>query len=138
MFSSFFLSSPYASEAAVGSLMMRRTSAGVFRCLTLRIVEVGRDGDDRLGDRLAELRLGVRLQLGEDHRRDLRRGEGFPFAADLDLDMGVAVAGLDHLVGHALLFLGDLRELAAHKTFHREDRVLRVRDRLALGGLADQ
>ena len=49
--------------------------AGILRRLALGVVEVGRDGDDRLGDLLAEVRLRVTLQLLEDHRADLRRAE---------------------------------------------------------------
>ena len=48
IFSSFFLSSPYASEAAVGSLMMRLTvqtghAARVLGGLALGVVEVRRE-----------------------------------------------------------------------------------------------
>ena len=50
--------------------------AGILRRLALGVVEVGRDGDDRLGHLLAQVRLGVALQLLEDHGADLRRAEG--------------------------------------------------------------
>src|SRR5205085_3411594 len=44
--------------------------AGVLRRLPLRVVEVGRDGDNRVGDLLAEVVLGRGLQLLQDHRGD--------------------------------------------------------------------
>ena len=46
---------------------------GVLRRLALGVVEVRGDGDHRVGDRLAEVGLGVGLQLLEDHRGELRR-----------------------------------------------------------------
>lgn len=49
-----------------------RDLARVLRGLTLRVGKIGRDGDNRIGDRLAEERLGVGLELLQDHRRDLR------------------------------------------------------------------
>ncbi len=58
--------------------------AGVLGRLALGVVEVGRDGDDGLGHLLAQVRLGVRAQLLEDHRADLGRR------------VGLAVGQLDH------------------------------------------
>ena len=48
-------------------------AAGVFGGLALRVVEVGGDGDDGLGDGRAEVALGVALELAEDEGGDLRR-----------------------------------------------------------------
>ena len=50
-------------------------AAGVLRRLPLRVVEVGRNGDDRLGDLLAQVVLGRLLELLDDLRRDLLRAE---------------------------------------------------------------
>ena len=108
--------------------------AGVLRRLALRVVEVRGNGHDRVGDRLSEIRLRVRLQLLKDHRRDLRRGELRPFRGHA----GVVVRALHDLVGDDLHLLRDLVELAAHEPLDREDRVLGIRDLLALGGRADE
>ena len=108
--------------------------AGVLGRLALVVVEVGGDGDHRRVDGLAELRLGVGLQLLEDHRRDLRRR--VLLAADLDAD--VAVRAGDDLVGDDRLLLLDLGLLAAHEALDREDRVLGVHHRLALGDRAHE
>ena len=59
-------------------------------------------------------------------------------AADLHLDVRVAVGGLHDFVRHAMLFLVHFVELAAHETLDRENRVVRVGDGLAFRGLADE
>ena len=62
-------------------------AAGVLGRLALGVVEVGRDGDDRLVDLLAQIGFGVGLQLLQDHRRDFLRA--VPAVAHLDLDVAV-------------------------------------------------
>ena len=48
-----------------------RDLAGLLRGLALRVVEVRGHRDDRLGDGVAEVRLGVALQLAQDLGADL-------------------------------------------------------------------
>ncbi|EAS48812.1 putative glutamate dehydrogenase [Aurantimonas manganoxydans SI85-9A1] len=110
--------------------------AGVLGRLTLGVVEVGRNGDDRLLDLLAEIGLGGFLHLLQDHRRDLRRRI---FLAGR-LDPGVAIVGIDDLVGdHALVFLRRrILEGPANQALDRKQRVFGIGDRLALGRLADE
>ena len=110
--------------------------AGVLGGLALRVVEVGGHGDDGLGDRLPEVVLGGLLQLLQDHRRDFRRRvASLPPA--LDAHVAVAVA---RTTWYGTIFISSRHfvELAAHEPLDREDRVLRVGHRLALGDLADQ
>ena len=108
--------------------------AGVLGCLALVVVEVGGDGDDRRVDGLAQLGLGVRLQLLEDHRGDL--GRRVLLAAHVHAHVA-AGAGFDLVRDDRLLFL-DLGLLAAHEALDREDGVLGVHDGLALGDGADE
>jgi len=108
--------------------------AGVFGGLALRVVEVRRDGYHGFGHLLAEIVFGVALQLLQDHRRDLRRRVGLP----ADLDDGIPVRRLGHLVRHDLHLFRDVAVLAPHEALDGEDRVLGVRDRLATGNAAHE
>ena len=108
--------------------------AGVLRRLALGVVEVGGDGDHRVADRLAEIGLGVRLQLLQDHRADLRRR----ILLAPGLDAHVLVRALLDLVRDDGHLLGDLVELPPHEPLDREDRVLGVRDLLTPCRSADE
>ena len=105
--------------------------AGVLGRLALRVVEVRRHGDDRLGDLLAEELAGVVGQLAQDQRGDLL-GRVL-LAADLEAH-GV-VRARDDLVGDDLRLLVDLVPLAPDEALGRVDRALGVEDRLAPGDL---
>ena len=111
-----------------------RDLARVLRRLALRVVEVGRHGDHRVGDRLAQIRLGVGLQLLQDHRADLFGG----VVLALDLDARVPVLALRDLVRDDRHLVRDLVPLAADEALDRGDRVLRVRHLLALCGRPDE
>ena len=111
-----------------------RDPARVLGGLPLRIVEIRRHGDHRVGDLLAEVILSRLLQLLQHHRRNFRR-RVFLVAR---LDPRVAVLRAHHLVGHARGFARHLVELAPHESLDRKHRVLRVRHRLALRHLPDE
>ncbi len=89
-----------------------RDLTGLLRRLALGVVEVGRDGDDRVRDLLAQVRLGVALQLLQDEGAHLLRVEVLAIQVDLPVSAHVALDGADGPV--------------------------HVRDRLALGHLADE
>ncbi|EJZ09434.1 NAD-specific glutamate dehydrogenase [Mycolicibacterium vaccae ATCC 25954] len=86
--------------------------AGFLGGLTLRVVEVRRHGDDRVGDVLPQVALGVALELHQHARADLLRG--VVLAVDFD---------------------GPVR---THVPLDRPDGPVDVGHRLVLGGLADQ
>ena len=74
-------------------------AAGVLGGLALHVVEVGGHGDDRVGDGLAEERLGVGAQLAQDHRRQLLGREALPVDVDAPIGAHVALDRGDRAVG---------------------------------------
>src|SRR6266566_4654315 len=113
-----------------------RDAAGILRRLALAVIEIGRYGDDRLGDRLAEIGFGGFLHLLQDEGADLG-GRVFLAAA---LDPGIAIVAGDDLVGDQIHVPVDHRigEAAPDQALDREERVLWIGDGLAFRRLADQ
>ena len=110
-----------------------RDAAGVLRRLTLRVVEVRRHGNDRLGDLLAEERLRVRLQLLQDHRANLLRA----IRLIPDLHGRVAVRRRHDIVRNHLALRLHLVITTAHEALNRVNGGFRVRHGLALRRLTD-
>ena len=93
--------------------------AGILGSLTLSVGEVGGNGDDRLGNGLAQIRLGVALELLQNHGADLLRRVGLAVdihlvvAAHLTLDGRNGAVGvgdgltLGHLAHHTLAGLAE-------------------------------
>ncbi|ENO90145.1 NAD-specific glutamate dehydrogenase [Thauera linaloolentis 47Lol = DSM 12138] len=111
-------------------------AAGVLGGLALAVVEVGRHGDHRLGDFLAEVVLGGPLHLAQHFGRDLRRRD----LLAAHFDPGVAVVGLGDGEGHQVDVLLHFLffEAAADQALDREQGVPGVGDRLTLGRRAAQ
>ena len=110
--------------------------AGVLGGLALRVVEVGRNGDDRLVDLGAEIGFRGLLHLLQNECGNLRRR----IALALDLDPGVAVRGARDLVGNELLVLLHHRVVVAtaDQAFDGENGAFGIGDCLPFGRLADE
>ena len=98
----------------------------------------GRDGDNSVGDLLAEVRLSGLLHLRQNHGGDLLGGEGLEVALVVNLDDGLAglLNDLERPVLHVLLNFRVV-ELATDETLRVEDRVLRVGVECVLRGITD-
>ena len=91
-------------------------------------------GDDGLLHFLAQIVFDRLLHLLQDHGRDFR----WRVFLAIDFGHGQVAAIVGHFVGDFAYFVGDFAVAAAHEALDRIDRVLRVGDGLALGGLADE
>ena len=80
--------------------------AGVLGGLALGVGKIGRHGDDCIGYRLAKIAFCVRLQLQQDHSRDLLRRILVPVDADAVICAHLAFDRADCpvVVGHGLPF----------------------------------
>jgi hypothetical protein len=113
---------------------MMRDAAGVLGGLALGVVEVGGNGDDGLGDLLAQELGGVVDQLAQHHGRDFLGG--VELVPDLEAD-GAVGAGHD-VVRHGLQLGLHLFVPAADEPLGRRDRPLGIEDGLPAGQLADE
>ena len=116
-----------------------RDGARVLGRLALRVVEVGRDGDDGILDLLAEEGLRRLLHLDEDHRRDLLRREGLRATGRLHLNIGLALVrdDLERPELHVVLD-GRVGKTAADEALRVVHGVRRVERRLVLRRVADE
>src|SRR3712207_9306480 len=80
-------------------MIRRPPRSTLFPYTTLFRSKVRRNGDDRLGHLIAQILLGVPLELLEDHRGDLRRR--VVFLADLNphVPAGTALDLVPHTPG---------------------------------------
>ena len=92
-------------------------AAGVLGGLPLGVVEVGRDRDHGLRDRLAQMRFGVLLELAQHEGGNLRRREGL--LAELNPDDRFAVRR--DAEGEQLQLVLHVGDAAAHQALHRID-----------------
>jgi hypothetical protein len=104
--------------------------------LTLGVVEVGRDSNDGVLARLAEVGLSGLLHLVKDETSDLRRR----VLLATGLNPSVTVGVLDDLVGDLLNITLNLSVgvLATNQTLGSEESVLGVDNGLTLSGNTDE
>mmetsp|Transcript_13657 Transcript_13657/g.16416 ORF Transcript_13657/g.16416 Transcript_13657/m.16416 type:complete len:685 (-) Transcript_13657:65-2119(-) len=113
---------------------------GILGCLALRVVEVGWDGNDGVGDVLSKELLGNLLHLDQNHGGYLLRSELLLLTLELNLEhrlLGVTRVDLERpqldISLHSIVF-----ELATDKTLGVEDGVCGVHSDLVLGGITNQ
>ncbi|TEA10361.1 hypothetical protein DBR06_SOUSAS3710159 [Sousa chinensis] len=116
-----------------------RNGARVLGGLALRVIEIGRDGDDRVLHLAPQVGFGDLLHLSEDHGGDLLREEGLDLSLVLNLHFGLP--SLAHHpewpVLHVRLHCGVL-ELPTDQPLGIEDGVGGVHGHLVLGGVPDK
>ena len=83
---------------------------------------------------LAQIRFGGFLELGQDHRRDLRRR----ILLAQDFHAGVPVVATDNLIRDHLHLFTDFLVPASHEALNGKNGILGIGDGLPLGDLTDQ
>ena len=109
--------------------------ACIFGCLTLRVVEVRRHGNNCFFYFLTKKIFCSLLHLHQDLRRNLRRGH----LVAIYFNPGVTIVCLNNFVWHHLnVFLHDIIvELASDQSLDGEKRVVRIGYSLAFSRLSN-
>ncbi len=105
--------------------------AGILGGIALGIVEISRDRDDSLGDRLTEISLSIALDLGQDHGRDFRRGIFFFIQNDTHIPVFSRCNGIRDARQGTLHF--GIFVFPPHETLDGEDGILCIDDGLVAG-----
>ena len=110
--------------------------SGVLSGLTLGVVKVSRNGNDRFGYRFAQVVFGSFLHLLQDHGRNFRRAVFFASG----FNPGITVVSVDDTKGADIDILAYRITvvLTANQAFDGEQCILRVGHRLAFSLLTDQ
>ena len=103
-------------------------AARVLGGLPLRVIEVRRNGDDRLGDRRGEIALRIALQLAQDERGNFRRCECL--VAQLDAQHFARREVLGQTKWKKLQLVLDVLDAAAHQALHAVDSAFRRFDQV--------
>jgi hypothetical protein len=113
--------------------------SSILCSLALRVVEVSRNGDNRIRNRRAKVAFGSLSHFGQNHRGDFLGSEVFGLALELHFNdwLSALVDDLEREVLHISLHLS-VRELAADQALGIEDGVLRVHGNLILGSISDE
>mmetsp|Transcript_13399 Transcript_13399/g.16553 ORF Transcript_13399/g.16553 Transcript_13399/m.16553 type:complete len:285 (-) Transcript_13399:103-957(-) len=113
--------------------------ASVLGGLTLRIVEVGRNGHDGMFHFLAQVVFSGLLHLGEHHGRDLLRGHDLVLTLHLDADHWLGALVNDCIRQELdVLLHGGVFESTSNQTFDVEEGLCWVDGGLILGCFANQ
>ena len=109
--------------------------AGIFGCLALRVVKIGRDCNNGLGDFLAKMGFSGLFHFLQYEGGNFGRGEFFGVAA---LNPGIAIGGFDDFIRHHPdVFLGHrIVEAPADQSLDGEESMFGVGNPLAFCRLA--
>ena len=120
--------------------LQARDRPRILRRLTLGVIEIRGDRDDRLRDRMAEVGLRRRLHLLEHSGRDLLGHEPLRLALILNLDLGLTTLALQNLERPVLHVRLDRRlsKPTTDQTLRIKHGIRRIRGRIALRSIADK